>query len=279
MQFEMSKLHQGVSYEQYAEVQGIRSSWLHHLKRSPAHFQAALKAPQKKSDAMAFGTLFHSMIENPTKFMDSYVVAPKLDLRKNVDKAKMADFMATVRSDQVVVKDGEIDDLIGMAKAFSSHSLLKHMLKNSIHESSLWVKDPDNGELLQCRPDFITEHGYCVDIKTCQDARPSKFTNAIFSDRDRFYILQAAHYNHCLKIAGINKRDNLTIVAIESSAPYGINIYPLDIGCLGPGEQWRAELTALYHDCKKKKKWPCYPEQVIPITPPEWTPVPELEDL
>lgn len=276
---QLGMLHYGVSYEEYNTQPGVRSSHLYEIKKSPAHLQVSLATPRRETDALAMGKKFHSMIENAERFMDTFIVEPVVNRRTNAGKQELEDFYANAPKDKIILEPEEVEILTGMARAFVGHKILKNMLKNSIRESSLWVEDPETGLTIKCRPDFITEHGFPADAKTCLDATPDTFIREIFSDRayNRFYILQAAHYAHCLKLARIGNGDSMTLVAIEKKPPFGVMIYPLDAGCLDVGDRWRAKLMRTYADCVNKGEWPCYPERAWPVLIPQWV-VEEIGD-
>lgn len=278
--YDKGKLIPGLSYLEYAAVPGLRASDLKLLKRSPAHWQAAKNAPKKKTDALAFGTLFHTAIEHPERFLELYAVEPDVDLRTKIGKQELEEFKDKCKDDAIIVPYDWADDLVGMLRSCMNHKLLKNLLKDGVRETSLFVDDTETGELLQCRPDFISAKGFLVDIKTTRDASQSFFLNEIFSSRfsgSPFYGLQAAHYAHCARMSQVCNGDSFIFVAIEKEPPYGIMIYPMDEGCLGPGEQWRSDLTKLYAECRKTQQWPCYPERAVQVFPPEWVELPPME--
>jgi hypothetical protein len=285
---ELNKLHQGMTYEEYAAKEGLRASDLKWMKQSPAHLRQARSQPEKRSEALDFGKLFHLAIEHGKKFLEMYIIEPVFEGRtkdgrlttslncKEVREKKDA-WHADLKPGAVVVKQAWVEPLKGMMRSCLEHRLVGNLLRNGVRETSLWVEDPDTGVTLKCRPDFISEKGFLVDIKTTRDARPAFFRGQIFSDRydgDPFYVLQAAHYAHCARVSGAANGESFIIIAIEKEPPYGIMVYPLDVGCLGPGEQWRAELTNRYARCDAQGKWPCYDERAVPVTPPEWVALP-----
>jgi hypothetical protein len=287
---ELGKLIIGLDYQQYAAEPGFRASSLGKLKISPKYFKESKNEPDEDTPAKHLGRLIHSLFENGEKFMDTYIVQPVFtgktkDGRDSTQsgEAKQAkkDWYASLAKDAVVVTQDELAVLIGVAKSVKNSRLLTNMLKGSIRESSLFVEDKETGILLQCRPDFISASGYCVDIKsTRQFARD--FPQEIFSDKwgKRFYILGAAHYVHCLKLAKISKTDNITLLAVENFGSYGIIPYNLDMGCLAIGEQWRSHLMGIYAECLKTGIYPGYPDEIVGLSPPEYPSLPvEINDL
>ena len=276
--YELNKLHQGVSYEKYAAQEGLRASDLKILKRSAAHWKAAQAEERDSTEALEFGKIFHAIVENGEKFLETYVVEPvftgktkdgKDSTRSAAAKEAKEAWYSELKPGAIVVKEAWVPMLTGMSKALKSHRLVGNLVKDGVRETSLWVKDPSTGITLKCRPDFISAHGVLVDFKTTRNAHPEEFFWDIFGTRGYFYSMQLAHYSHCLKVAGISDGMSATIVAIEKEAPYGIMVYPLDIGNLGPGEQWREHLTQLYAKCLETGNWPGYPEAAHPLLTPE----------
>jgi len=275
---ELGKLHTGLSYESYAFEEGLRSSDLKLLKKSPAHFKAATR---KVSPAMNLGKAVHGFLEQGPSFMDKYLVEP-IFVGKTKDgrdstqskeaRDKKKEWYASLSPEITVLDSDQHEQLIGILDSIGKHEFLKKMLKGGTRESSLWVKDPETDLILKCRPDFIAAEGYMVDFKTTRDARRHFFSGEIFNaynDQRPFYILQAAHYAYCAKLAGLSRPDSFTFVAIESSKPFGIKIYPMDHACIEAGNKWREPLTKLYKECLVKNEWPCYKQEAEEIQIPE----------
>lgn len=282
-EFMTGQLYQGVPYDFYAQlsskISALRSSHLKHLRKSPAHFQASLVEERKETEALRLGKIIHKFLENTEKFMDCYVVEPSFtgmtrDGResKNSKEAKIlrAAWRAEVPDDKMIVTEDDLKIIEGISKAVQNHSLIRNMLKAGMSETSLWVQDPDYNVTLACRPDFIAQEGYIVDIKSTRSAAQEDFTHDIFSDRRNSpnYIVQAAFYARCARIAGLQRPDSFTFIAIEKEPPFGLNVFPMDHACLEVGERRVKKLISLFSFCTKEGKWPCYPQRAqTPLIP------------
>lgn len=285
--FEYGKPIQGLSYDQYAAQHGLRASHLHHIKRSPAHLRVELDSPSKETKSMREGKLIHLALENPTAFKQKMVIEPVFtgltrDGRESTQsaaakEAKKAWYASLPKSTLVVTPD-ELTMVTGVLTSVTQHRLVGNLIKEGTRETSVWVKDPETGLVLQCRPDFISSKGFVCDFKSCENASPKVFTNHIFAEWGLFYILSAAHYVHVMKLAGIGRPNAFTFIALEKQPPYGIMVYPMDEACLDVGERWRVKLTRLYAECMNKAHWPAYPERAVQVSPPLWAPVPEFEE-
>lgn len=284
MKYELGKLIQGLSYNDYAAEEGLRASDLRLMKRSPAHYAASLRAEKKQTEAQRQGLLVHDLLQNGEKFLESLMEEPEFtgktkdgreSNRSAEAKVKRDAWYADLKPGAIVANKDDIQMLLGISKSIGSHRLVKNLVKDGVRETSLWVEDPDTGLTLKCKPDLITAAGFLVDFKSTRNAHPDDFISDIFSSRGYFYALQLAHYGHCLKIAGVSPGESATIIAIEKEDPFGIMVYPLDVGNLGPAEQWRAELTRQFAECQAKNQWPGYPEVAYPVITPNWVNVPE----
>lgn len=281
--YELGKPVLGMSYEDYAAIGGLRASDLYNLKVTPAHMMAARANPRNETPALRFGKLVHSMFENFENFMDDLLIAPEFtgktkdgrDSKQSAEAKKAkADWYADIPEGKTVVTQEELDKLLGISKRLLSMPRTMNIFKGSVRESSIVVKDPETGVLLQCRPDFITSKGHGVDIKTTSDME--SFWAEIYMAYKRFYILQVAHYVHILKVSGICKTDAYMFLAIESDSPWGIKPWSLDSGDIARGEMWRAHLTKVYAECLEKNEWPCYPDRIVPAEAPENFPAPPM---
>lgn len=279
---ELNKLH-GVTYEEYDSWTAVRSGWLKPLMRSPAHLRAHLENPKGTTEAMEEGKLIHSLLENGNRFLERMVVEPefmgytldgKPSTRSKDAREKRTEWRGQQHQDAIIVTGEQATMLTGIAKRLSEHKLASSIVKDGVREAGLCVQDPETGLYLKCKPDLITSRGHVVDYKSTRDANAHSFTRDIFDYKGYFYVLQAAFYNHCLRVAGIAKSDTVILIAVEKEPPYGINVFPLDVGCLGPGEQWRQELLGIYKKCIERDEWPCYPPNAVPVVPPEWVKLP-----
>lgn len=290
---EVGKLHQGLTYEQYDQEPGVRASELKLFMRSPAHFQAAKRKPEKDTEALQFGKLFHSAIENPEKFRDLIRVEPEFVGVTKAGKPTTSKNATDIQdqrkawlSDQppgaIIVTGEEAKNLTGMLNSVLNHKLLGNMLRKGVREVSVWADDPDSGLRIKARYDFLAEIGsFPVDFKTTTDARPTNFLNEIFSLRGkdpRFYALHGAHYAHVGRMAKICSGESMTFVAVEKEDPWGVWLYPMDTYALEVGERRRKNLMRGYAKCLKTNEWPNYEERASAVQIPNYVDWQENED-
>ncbi|MFI5342841.1 MAG: PD-(D/E)XK nuclease-like domain-containing protein [Chlamydiales bacterium] len=285
----IGQLHQHISYEDYAAQPGIRSSHLQMMKRSPAHYEWGIQNPKADTDAMAFGRVVHSMLENGERFLDTIKIEPeftgltkdgKLSKLSGEAKDKKAAWYADLKPGTEVVSQEEHAKCVKILRNISEHTSLKKLLKGGMREVSGWVQDDITGETLQFRPDIITTDGFIMNFKTTRDARPEYWwgkQGAIFGSKKEHLIVDAAHYAKCAKLLGLSKSDRYYYVAIENIMPCGLRIHALDDGHIDVGEWWRSRLTKKISDCKKTNTWPGYDEAAYSEEVPEYPDLP-IED-
>ena len=278
---EINKLYQGLTYDQYAAEPGVRSGNLKHMLLSPAHYKANLEKPEtEESDALRLGKYIHSMLENGEEFLARLTIEPvfsgKTQDGKESTRSKEAIEKKKAWYDQlppgaIVVDQKELDMLTGIAKNVRDHKIIKRMISGGQRETSLWVKDPETGLTLQCRPDLVDQFGFLVDFKT--SARPlydKSISNMVFTENGFFYAFQMAFYVHCLKIAGVCKSDSATIVFIERNPPYGIKIKSMDTGHLDYGHQRMRQCLRQLAEALETDTWKNYPEAAETMELPGW---------
>lgn len=280
VEFETGKLHQGLTYEEYVLMPGWRASDLKLFKRSPAHWKAAQTEPQKKSDAMRLGTLFHELLQHGEGHITNFREEPQVDKRTKIGKETLEEFRDSLEDGQIPVSQDEMRNLTGMFQSVLNYKILKNLIRDGMREVSGSIIDPETGLPLKFRADFISARGFMCDFKTTRDARNPFFYNQIFSDNfnSPFYILSAAHYVHCANMLKACKSESMTLIAVENEKPWGIKLWPLDIGCLDVGERWRKQITKQIAECVAKDQWPGYEERAEPVIPPQWAKVPDEED-
>lgn len=273
---ETNKLIEGMPYETYASRPGVRASHLKEMDRSMAHYKLSLERPQKETDALRFGKIFHAAILEPDLFRERCVVEPIFegltkDGRMSTQSGQARDmkkaWYAQLRPDQMVIDVTEREQITGMLNALTAHPIVSLHLQKSLKEVCLWWDEKD--VLCKARYDFVTESGIPFDIKTTTDASPKAFEREIFSDNWKYY-LQAAHYSAGAKITKLLRGDVFVFIGIEKDAPHGICIKTLNHYGLQPGENIRDRVLPIYKQCKLSDKWPCYDVLATEAMPPKW---------
>lgn len=272
-----------IDYQTYhdtsEQLNALRSSGLSLLRRSPAHYKQAKETPQKETEALRFGKLFHAAIEEPIDFFARLQVMPQFEgvtkdgkptkSKNSADiKRQEQEWANSIPPDSIILSEDDATTLHGMVDSLMNHKIATGILAKGIPEQSAWVECPETGVTLAFRPDFVHELGFMIDLKSTMDASEDSFSSDIFSKRGRFYLLQAAHYSYCAKIMGHAQHDSFTFIAVEKAPPYCVNVFTLSSAHLDAAEDLRRALTKRYAQCLKINEWPGYEQVAInPLIP------------
>lgn len=255
-------IHYDVPFSEYQKIDAISGSKLFKIKKSPAHFQAALK-DDGDSPARIFGRAFHTLMLEPEKFQSAVVICPEAKSRTN----KKYDELVAGSPGQAVILEKEHLQLTGMKWAFDKNKTANAFLDGTKKEITIVWKCRETGELCKGRLDaWNSELKTIVDVKTCDDASFFAFRNdAGYYD----YDLKAAWYTWGMQELG-ESVDAAVLIAIEKEPPYGLMNYCLDSHEIKLAGFECAEMLKKYHYCKTTDKWPCYEDMVVDLAMPEW---------
>ena len=258
-------VHRGIPDAQYRSIKALSKSSLTSFLKSPAHYLASTETPKETTDAMMFGTAYHTYILTPDRFDDHVCIKPKWDARTKEGKQAKADFEAALNG-RVCISEDEMADIIAMSKALLSHPIAAEILaQKRENEMAIEADHPiGKGKTLRIKgllDGWIEETKTIFDLKTCKDASPAGFKKAV---RDFRYDMQEAQYKHLIAYAGLG-RDEVTFkwIAQEKEAPFAVAVYVLSARTVGNAiDEWRLSLEN-FHECQTKGIWPGYADTKI----------------
>lgn len=248
----------------------LRSSHVDELLRSPGHYLTMLTSPQKDSEALRFGRLFHYLLlecANPTNELDRYwFKPPEVDLRTKVGKEWVAQKDPSLRLDE-----NDFHNLKGMLKSVDSDEFLKGVLLSPYTQTELplaWQNSeydiPCTGkaDLVYFPPleENLDDDCLIIDFKTTDDARKHSVASSI---KRYLYHCQAAMYcdgvtqKYCL-----DKEPRYMIVAVEKQPPYGLQKYELSSATLEKGREIYWQVASIYATCLRNNDWPIYEAKI-----------------
>jgi len=253
-----------ISFEDYCRIDAVHKSALTEIERSPAHYKWACENPKAPTPAMVIGSAFHTLVLEPDLFASQYYCAQET-IRRGTKKWDELEAEACGR---IILKPDEHEELHVMGKQIKAHPMASEcLLACDERETSAFWTDTITGELCKGRLDALSQaDAIIVDLKTTEDASPFGFEKSILAYK---YHWQAAFY--CDGMQQITGREHtFVLLAVEKSAPFGVGVYVLGKELLGLGRsQYRAALAKVA-ECKAKNSWPCYSEQAIELSGPEW---------
>ena len=208
-------VYQDMPFSQYNELDAIRSHDLTSFTKDPFTWKYEEK-PDSEASFFVEGRLQHCLFLEPHVFHDEFVVAPKVDRRTKAGKAEYEDFLASVNDRSVVTQDlyDTCQERVEVLDAFRPQA------KDSTEVSIVFDY---YGNRCKARFDMI-QNNVIVDLKTCRDASPKGFKQAI---KSYGYHQQAAFYLDAAASAGMTEVDRFHFLAISKQHPYPYAVYEL----------------------------------------------------
>lgn len=253
----------------HAEKDYISASAMKKLKVSPAHFKEEEVEPE--TDALIFGSAYHSFILEPDKFeneyyiFDDHVICEQLigDGYKSPRQTKAykeweTSEMRVIGNKKVITKN-IFDTIRSMKEKLMHHPYAKMLLLNGENEQGY------SGEIItdvgpinvKFKPDKVNEKKkLIIDLKTTFDASADGFTKHA---ADLNYHIQASFYSDLMElISGDNMAYTFIFIAQEKKKPYAFNLFECSPQFIAQGRYEYELLLMLYKYCLDNNYWPGY---------------------
>lgn len=250
----------------------ISSSGLRTIeKQSPAHYYANSylnpdREPEEPKDHFDFGKAAHTLYLGEDGFRESYAIRPDQwsDWRTNAAKEWRDAQRAAGKS---ILVPNDIAALRGIARNLSAHPLVRSGILQGLVEHSLIWQDKPTGIWLKARPDIVpAADGVLVDLKTTTDASPEAVTRSV---AEYGYAVQGALAGLGMKeVLGVKMTD-FVLVWIEKSAPYAVNVSPVDMEWIYWAARQLRRAIDTFARCVETNEWPGYPGEQTTYMP-EW---------
>ncbi len=256
----------GLSNKEYHASPGISKSGLDQIAKSPAHYRDYLTAPREDTKALRIGSVCHSLVLEKGKFDAEFAVAPDADGRTTEGKKIKAAF-AVSSAGKTILSADELETAVHMQDAILNHPLASTLLGFGGEAETSFYWQHEIGVLCRCRPDFLTNDGYIVDIKTTEDASPEAFERS--AEKYRYYV-QAAFYRQGVQAVLGQLVKGFLFIAVEKTPPYLVACYDTTREMMFDGDMEVTRCLNLYKQCLETDTWPGYPEELIPLSRPRW---------
>lgn len=263
-------IFEGVTFEEYKAIDRVNQSSLKDLKRSPFHYRAARLVEREDTDAMRLGRATHVAALEPEQFSIRHAIwEGGRRFGKEWDR-----FCADNSTREILTLD-QAEKAKAMAKSVLTNEHAAAYLRGGKAELTLqWTHEeaalggvPGFSVDCKARVDFAAKTAKAlVDIKTCDDASPEAFQRSCWNYG---YYIQASMYRDGLqKITG--EELPYLIAAVESKAPFAVQLYWVSPFCLAKGRQEYRALLRLLHTCRSENHWPGYGEGVLELGVPSF---------
>lgn len=255
----------------YHDLDHVSSHGIKAVLRSPEHFfhKYVLKnRDDKASKAMELGKKVHAAFLEPKRFNEMKVVMPDFGaMQSSTNRKKRDEWIAVLPSGSIILKQEEVDQILGMAEAIRRHKIAAPILEQIAGEvSGFWV---DEFTQVSCRmriDGLIMSKKLIVDYKTAEDASPQAFSSAAA----RYgYDVQAGHY--VMGTENITKeRFDYCFIAQETSEPYSPAVYIPDHYFVEAGMSLAKKGLLKIKECRETNLWPGYSEEALNMSLPMW---------
>lgn len=246
--------------KEYREREGVSSTDLKKIAKSPAHFRYWKDHPQEDTPSLLFGRAAHKYMLEKDEFKTEFAVAPNVDRRTKEGKELWAKFVEE-NNDKDIISVDDMRKIEEMYEALYSTPFVKTLLSGK-KELSFFCEDEETGEIMKCRPDILTELGdanILIDYKTCDSADSDDFMKQAIK---LMYDLQMAYYLDILeKVTG--KQYSVIFIAQEKNAPYCVNILEANDYFIRSGRDMYRTMLDRYAECKKTNNWYGYIQKEI----------------
>ncbi len=249
----------------YRSLNRLNYSSMKHLLKSPAHYLASLSAPPESSKAMDFGSGFHCMCLEPEQFNARYVVA---DCDRRTIKGKQLALEIEMVQKKKIVSLDDYDRMKKMANNIKKHGVAGKLLSGGEAESVLLFDlQASNENTVKCKAKVDYMFGdVLVDVKTTQDASTESFSKTL----ENFgYFMQGSFYSRGVEILS-GKKPDFIFIAVESEAPYGVNVIRLSDNHYSVGYRKMHEAIDIYDRATVLNEFPCYPEMINDSIMSKW---------
>lgn len=267
----------------YKRILGeVSKSGLDQFSRSPAHYKAWCDGIENEpTEAMIFGTAFHTYVLERGIFFDKYTIAPN-DLPRRPTSAQIN---AKKPSDETVAliefwrefdyKNGgrillqkeDHDRILAMSDSIMRHPIAKNLIMGGEREVTLRWTDDKTGLECKARCDYwLDSLKVAFDLKTTVDASPKSFSRSIFSYR---YHVQDAFYRRGFSACG-SPIEHFLFAPIEKDAPYLATVCHCDDAAVERAEQLVEVEMARLAECVKTNTWGGYGDEIVSMALPAY---------
>ena len=255
-----------ISLEQYHnDCPGWSKSSLDLVHRSMAHYLANEK---KKTEALIFGSAFHSSILTPDLYKKEFCIMPECDRRTTVGKQIYAQFQIENIGKEIITNE-QSDSIKKMTESIFSHPIAKNLFNSGDAEHSFFWNDKETGLKCKCRPDYLRTDEICIELKSTKDASYDSFTKDVANYR---YYVQGAYFKDGINNSGSGCKEFI-ICAVESAPPYNVALYRLDDEALIVGRaMYRADLQRVkkFFEVDENERWAGYVPVINDLYLPPW---------
>lgn len=240
------------AHEYHGDRDALSCSMMKPLLVSPAHFQEALIAGDKQSDAKDFGTLVHLLLLQPHLVSEELAVYPGV-----ADRTQACSSFWSSHPGRLVVDEPTFASGRRLAQKLAETPYkgrpLQRFIEEGIPEATIYFTEPATGLRMRVRIDLM-HPDISFDLKTTRHAAARQFVRDAV---DKDYDLQAYMYSlaRCL-YEGATVAKPFVFVAGESAAPHSVHILTAGETLLNNGLAKFEDCASAFKACSSTNFWP-----------------------
>jgi hypothetical protein len=239
----------------------LHFSTLKHIAESPLHFDHVLRNGIKVTKPMRVGTGVHRIVLGPQGAHD---VVTWPDVRRG---AAWETFKAKHEAlgNEILSKSEWLE-----AEEISAAVNANERARSLIHEvgarHELPLRWEINGVPFSTRGIDLAAPRGIADLKSTRTAKPGIFARDAIK---MHYHVQLALYEEGAKQNGIDTSGGVRLIAVESKAPYPVQVFRLTPALLERGRRELALWIETLKACAVSNHWPAYSDAELELDAPE----------
>mgnify|MGYP003136170970 FL=1 len=257
-EFELG-IYEDLTYEEYDAIsyKGKKARRSHDLTAaSKCPYSWKNQKAMEQTPALLEGRVQHTTFLEHHKFDTEFVIQPNVDRRTKAGKADYEDFLASVGNRTPITQD--LYDL-----CMKRRELVKEYIPSETDKVELTLVFEWHGEPFKARMDWY-DGEYVWDLKTCRDASPRGFKQAINAFN---YHMQAALYVDAARALDLPAK-GFKFLAQEKQDPYPFVVYSMHPEALKYGQAKNQQALKTILECEAKDEYKPYNldgEQIIDL--------------
>lgn len=249
--------------EDYHSGPGTSKSQLDKIAESPLTYWSSYLDPErperKQTDAMVFGSAVHVAVLEPDLITQKIVVEPGFNRRTEKGRAEASAF-AEEHKAKIILSPEDHQRMLKVRDAVYRDPAARALLTNGMPEQSLFARCPETGELIKCRPDWLTYAGGMIDVKTTKDASGFGFGREASTYR---YDVSAGWYTNIPRILFGELPPFFVLLAVEPTYPFNVGVYEVEPPVRESGLQKGMRDLRRLIQCRAENRWPSYTDGAV----------------
>lgn len=234
-------IYENIPYEDYASIEAYRSHDLTSIDKCAYTWK--FEKGLEPTPALLEGRVQHTVFLEHHNFDKEFVIEPDVDKRTSSGKQEYREFLEGV-GDRTPITQALYDTCMSRRNAVADY-IPSGTDKVELTLCYMWCGQP-----FKSRLDWY-DGEYVWDLKTCRDASPRGFKNAVNSFK---YFMQAALYVEACKCLQL-RADGFKFLAQEKAHPYPFAIYEMSKEALAYANSKNERALSTLLRAKKENKF------------------------